>query len=174
MPSQTNARQATELLLAHLRQIHLQMESMPQQDRNALSDVLKAYNFTAQLPRTPTFATEIRDEWVPTLWYSSLMFTVMGTMTTLCIKHWLMSCTFYPSFFDPDPPEALQDAERLRLRRPSDERKAEMRKARKDTLTKTERIKWTLPYLMYSAVGMFIVGLMAKLGSAIWIACFPS
>ena len=174
IPSQANARQAAELLLAHLKQLSTQMETMQLHDPNRLQDVLRQYNHTLQSPLpAPGLAAEIRDEWVPALWYSSLIFTLMGTMLTLCIKHWLMTCTFFPSYYDPDPPEALRDAERLQELRPSDARKAEMRRTRKESLSKTERTKWALPYLMYSAVAMFIFGLLAKLGSVLWLVYFP-
>lgn len=170
MPHHAASRQASQEILAHLHLLSEQMTETPYQAPNSLPAILRSYNLSRfSQPPQPTLVTEIRDEWVPALWYSSLIFTLMGTMLTLTIKQWLMKCTFstFPSFFDPDTPESLEDTERLRLRRPSAQRKAEMRKTRKDTLSRIEKMKKALPFLMYSAVGMFVCGVMAKLGSLV-------
>lgn len=169
LPAHNTARQAAELL-TQLRQVAHNIQTLPNRTE-ILNFNISSIPGLAAATAPPTLVMKIQDDWVPGLWYSSLMFTLMGTMLTLCIKHWLMTCTFstFPTFFDPDPPESLRDAERLRQRRPSAARKAQLRKTRKETLSKTEMTQWALPWLMYPAVGMFVCGVFAKLGCCMWL-----
>ena len=87
-----------------------------------------------------------------------------------------MSCTFATwALYDleddePGPNEKPKTSEDERREYAKiKKRKEEIRKTRKETLTKTERVKPAVPVLMYSALGMFVCGVVAKLGSLMWI-----
>ncbi|KAI0699117.1 hypothetical protein BC835DRAFT_598092 [Cytidiella melzeri] len=173
LPHQAQQRRRSVAALQYLAQLSQQLDVVPVMDptTNAVSIALKPFNLSGYLDSEPTLAMLIRDELVAKLWCTSLVFTSLAAMTVLMIKQWLMSCTLanWPSFYDSDPEDSLRDEERLRLRRPSAQRMAEMRKTRKETLRKTEKWEMAVPFLMYTAVGMFMFGVLARVGSSMWI-----
>lgn len=105
------------------------------------------------------------------------MVTLMGTILILMIKHWLMACSFAMWVLDDDDfqpvekprtfEEELRELQRDHAR--MKKRKEEVRKTRKEALRKTERVKHAVPFMMYSALGIFVVGVAAKLGGMVWI-----
>ena len=153
-----------------------------------LFKVLNISEYANPLP-PPTLAMEIRDEWAPALWYTSLMITLLGTILILTIKHWLMSCTFATwTLYDADSEDdESEDKEKSNSASEQEKEmqkewqelqkahtrmkkhKEAMRKLRKETLRKTEKVKPLVPLMLYSALGMFVFGVMAKLGSLMWI-----
>jgi hypothetical protein len=198
-PHQSQARKQSQLILSHLAALTEQMEASPRLSElsDSFSATLRTFNLSAYLdPTPPTLAMEIRDEWAPALWYSSLMITLMGMMITLLLKHWLMACTFatWPTLSEyelcdledaleednnsehgkgrvwPDMKTRKEALERLKtLRNMQAQRKAERRRTRRETMKKTERIKSAVPWLIFSALAMFVFGLVAKVGGLLWI-----
>lgn len=138
-------------------QLHQLLEEMVHQGHN-----VSRLDFDFALERH-TFATDVRDVWVPALCYSSLIISLFGAMVCLQIKHWLMSCSmaFFPlSPPHPDPPALRAAVQRL----------LEYRKSRAATVARTRRVVCAVPLLMYGAAAMFACGVAAKIGSFFWIA----
>lgn len=137
-----------------------------------LQNALALYNATyptyAHTPLEGTLTAEIRDVWVPALWYSSLILTLMGTMLALLIKHWLMGCTML--LYGPYDDSASEGKSRVIFLfhrwQQYKERRKKFKKARKEALKKTRAVIRGLPMLVYPAVGMFVLGILAKLWTA--------
>lgn len=122
------------------------------------------FNVTVPLPvaiYAPCLATEIRDVWVPTACYLSLLMTLSGAMVTLQVKSWLMTCNM--SIFPLGP---IED---MRALRSAAARIVEYKKARKETVARTDRATRVLPPLIYSAMALFAFGVVAKIGTFAWL-----
>lgn len=137
-------------------QLHVLLDEMAQQGHN-----LRGVPGLA--PEPETFATRVRDVWVPTLCYASLLVSLIGALVCLRIKHWLMNCTlrFFPlAPSNPDEPALRVAAQRFR----------EFKKHRSVIVARTRRVVVVVPPLMYGAAAMFACGVAAKIGSFFWIA----
>ncbi|EKM51490.1 uncharacterized protein PHACADRAFT_102604 [Phanerochaete carnosa HHB-10118-sp] len=155
-----NSKEMARLLQQVNGQLHVMLGEMSRQGYDISSLQL---DLGTQQEIRETFVTTIRDVWVPTLCYSSLIISLLGAMVCLQIKHWLMRCTmrFFPlSPAHPDPSSLRAAALRF----------VEYKKSRAETVARTKRIVIVVPPLMYGAAAMFACGVAAKIGSFFWIA----
>lgn len=112
--------------------------------------------------------------WVPAMWYSSLILTVLGTLIVLLIKSWLAGCRRalrghgrgWAWDWDDDLDMNMSEEALRRMQRRIEKYRAE----RKSALEKAEHVRRGLFVLLFGSVGMFMAGVVGKMWTIINMA----